>query len=144
MADNQNAIELNKLNADIKGKIAFMLITATTASIAYILTQIKNEEWNSLIYFPIFSLSMLALSFMFGCSYMKNQAHVYGVNSMVLQIYKDKELSKDTEVHLDRLGKYSSKSNTYSNFQYLTFILGVMSYAIYVLITIYIKTNSLT
>lgn len=144
MADDQNALELNKLNADIQGKIAFMLITATTASIAYILTQIKNEEWNALINFPIFSLIMLGLSFMFGCSYMKNQAQVYGVNCMLLQIHNDKTLSKNTKGLLEKFKKHSNKSGTYSLFQYLTFIIGVMTYAIYILISIYIKSNSLT
>ncbi len=46
-----------------------MLLTATTASIGYILTQIKEEHWSSLIYFPMAALALLSASFICGLLY---------------------------------------------------------------------------
>ncbi|KAE9797612.1 hypothetical protein GP650_30360, partial [Escherichia coli] len=84
MSNSQNAIELSKHVLSLSEKVAFMLITASTASIAYILAEVKDGKWNELIYFPIYALSLLALSFVFGYSHLVKKIDSTNQNSLLL------------------------------------------------------------
>ncbi|MDC4545364.1 hypothetical protein OHV61_16980, partial [Acinetobacter baumannii] len=83
--DNQAIRDLHKLNADTLEKTTIMLLTATTASIGYILTQIKEEHWSSLIYFPMAALALLSASFICGLLYLYNQAERYDLNRRYIE-----------------------------------------------------------
>jgi len=139
MSNQQKAIELSKYVLDMHGKIAFMLITASTASIAYILAQVKGETWSSLLYFPIYSLILLATSFMFGYSHLSNKANAANANSMILQMAHDLTMLKEMSQYADIIDKIGPKATRASRLQYITFIFGAITYAIYVFISIYIK-----
>ena len=139
MSNQQNAIELSKYVLDMHGKIAFMLITASTASIAYILAQVKGETWSSLLYFPICSLILLATSFMFGYSHLTKKANAANANSMILQMAHDLTMLKEMSQYADIIDKIGTKATRASRLQYITFIFGAITYAIYVFISIYIK-----
>lgn len=140
MSNQQNAIELSKHVLDLSSKIAFMLITASTASIAYILAQVKNEAWSSLLYFPILSLILLALSFMFGYSHLTNRVIVTNANSLVLQLVKDPTMLDQMHKLMDTVEKIGPKAAMASRLQYITFIIGAITYAIYIFLSIYIKS----
>lgn len=139
MSNHQNGTELIKFALDLSGKVAFMLITASTASIAYILAQVKQETWSSLIYFPIFALSLLAISFMFGYSHLSNRLKVTHANSLLLQLANEKNMDAEKKKLFEDLDKYSNKAAQNSRLQYLTFIFGAAIYAIYVFLSIFMK-----
>lgn len=117
-----------------------MLITASTASLAYILTQLQKQIWNDLIYLSIISLILLALSFVMGCCFLSNQAKLINVNSQLLQPEYYNSHSTELFQKLDTTMKTSSRT---SNAQFWLFITGAVLYAVYVLLEIYFKTQSI-
>ena len=136
MSNKELVSELFRQNQAILEKSAFMLITASTASIAYILSQLKGETWSGLIWLVICSLILLASSFIIGCVYLTNQAKLLNVNSKLLQpeFYKndyDKLFKIFTSIY--------KKAEIFSRWQFLSFIFGAAYYAIYVLLRIYFK-----
>ena len=139
MSNHQAALELNKQNTELLGKIAFMLITATTASIAYILTQIKDETWSSLIYFPIYSLILLSLSFMVGCAYLNNQSKILNFNSYILQLFSNPLFNSDMEELNTKLETFMNREGSIRRIQHITFISGAFVYAMYVILSIFFK-----
>ncbi|RLZ08778.1 hypothetical protein EAH57_07055 [Acinetobacter sp. 2JN-4] len=139
MSNHQNGVELSKILIDLSGKVVFMLITASTASIAYILTQIKNDTWSDILHFPIYSLILLAISFLFGYIYLNKRLHVIHCNSIILQTSKDTHLLNEREKLFDDLEKNSPKLRLYASLQFITFIFGAFVYALYVFISIYLK-----
>lgn len=139
MSDHQNGVELVKLYTDLTGKISFMLITASTASIAYVLTQIKDESWSSLIYLPLFSLTLLGLSFLCGCNSLNSKASMLHNNGFILQAIKNPERATDVEEAINELERNSKKISFYNKVQYIAFIFGAFSYALFVFFKILIK-----
>lgn len=139
MSNHQNGVELSKLALDLSGKVAFMLITASTASIAYILAQIKGESWSNLIYFPIYSLILLAISFMFGYNHLSNRLNLIHANSLILQLSNDRSMLNEMNRLTDDMKKFTVKTARSSRLQYITFIFGAATYAIYIFINILIK-----
>lgn len=139
MSNYQTALELNKQNVELMGKLCFMLITAATASIAYILSQLKNETWNELILFPMYSLTLLAASFILGCSSLNNQLTVLNINSYALQLTGIKDSQKVVKEMYDEIAVNLNRGATLRRFQYLTFIFGALTYAIYVFLSIFMK-----
>lgn len=142
MSNRQDGLELNKYVLDLSSKIAFMLITAATASIAYVLTQVKNEPWSTMIYFPIYSLTLLAISFMCGYKHLSYRTNLTHANSILLQIINDPAKSKEQKQLGDDMEKYAPKVSLYSRLQYLTFLFGAAVYAIYIFLSLFIDTQS--
>lgn len=116
-----------------------MLITASTASIAYILTQIKHDTWSDILFFPIYSLILLAISFLFGYMYLNKRIHVIHCNSLILQTSNDRNLLEVLEKLVDDLEKNTPKLRLYASLQFITFIFGAIVYALYVFLNIYLK-----
>lgn len=139
MSDNnhQKILELQKQSVDLFGKISFMLITATTASIGYILTQISGS-WSNLFFLAILSLIFLGSSFLFGFDSLNKTVVQLNLNSKIIQFYKDKdfktsqELLNDLEIVLPKIPKSR-------NLQTYTFILGAVTYAFYVFLKAYFQ-----
>lgn len=139
MSNHQNGTELTKILIDLSGKVAFMLITASTASIGYILTQIKNETWSVIIFFPIYALTLLASSFLFGYCYLNIRLHVIHLNSFLLQTANNREFQNDQKKMLEDLEKSAPKLRLFSSLQFITFIFGALSYALYIFTNILLK-----
>ncbi|WOE40678.1 hypothetical protein [Acinetobacter chinensis] len=142
MSNRQDGLELNKYVLDLSSKIAFMLITASTASIAYVLTQVKDEPWSTMIYFPIYSLTLLAISFMCGYKHLSYRTNLTYANSMLLQITNNPTMSKKQNDLVGDMEKYAPKVSLYSRLQYLTFLFGAAVYAIYIFLSIFIDTQN--
>jgi len=142
MSNRQDGLELNKHVLDLSSKIAFMLITASTASIAYILAQVKDELWGSMIYFPMFSLVLLGVSFMCGYGHLSYRADLTQANSVLLQIINNPTMLKEQGELLGNMEKYAPKVSLYSRLQYLTFIFGAIVYAIYIFLSIFIDSHN--
>ncbi|EIB6746864.1 hypothetical protein AM673_RS16565, partial [Acinetobacter baumannii] len=68
MSKNELPIEFLKQAVEIQIRTIFMLITATTASLAYILNQIRDSNWDEILYFPLASIISLSISFFLGFS----------------------------------------------------------------------------
>ena len=139
MSTNRLAqIELLKLNVSLIEKTNFMLLTATTASIAYVLTQLKGLIWTNLIYIPMASLLLLALSFLFGCNALNNMAKVLKTNSLALKANQPHDIVAITFSEVERLIK---RAHLFDVLQQLTFCLGALIYAVYIFLNIYLKTK---
>lgn len=139
MSDNENLrTELFKLNIAINEKTNFMLLTATTASIAFVLTQMKGLIWTKLIYLPIGSLILLGLSFLFGCRAISHLAKMLKINAMALQdeipIYRSRAA-------FNQIYNLLVKINYSEILQQLTFFSGALVYAIYIFLDIYLKSH---
>ncbi|WP_288399481.1 hypothetical protein [uncultured Acinetobacter sp.] len=141
MSDYQNGVEISKQVIDLSGKVAFMLITASTASIGYILTQIKNEIWSIHIYFALCAIILLAVSFISGYKYLDTRIGTMHLNSILLQTSNDKNL-KDERLKLSSdFEKALPKLRQYATIQFFTFISGALVYGIYVFLGIFNKIN---
>lgn len=134
--NKEKVIELYRQNRAILEKTAFMLITAATASIAYILTQIKDDSWNDVIWLAIFLLFLLGCSFIIGCFHLSSQARLLNANAQILQpeIYKE-----NLENIFDNLEDAFNKSEIFGRWQFLSFIFGAVFYALYVLLKLYFQ-----
>ncbi|HCA5292605.1 hypothetical protein QZJ98_06525 [Acinetobacter baumannii] len=139
MSNSQNAIELSKHVLGLSEKVAFMLITASTASIAYILAEVKDDKWNELIYFPIYALCLLALSFVFGYSHLVKKIDATNQNSLLLQIAKWKDSTNEKNKLFDEMERSGKQASIFSRLQFITFIAGIMTYAIYIFLTIFLN-----
>ncbi|MFV5383664.1 hypothetical protein [Acinetobacter junii] len=140
MSEDAQAIrDLHKLNADTLEKTAFMVLTATTASIGYILTQVKEEYWSSLIYFPMAALVLLGLSFICGSSYLYNQAERYDLNRRYIEAFQNPTRKLALGEQLRELVKSNERKRLG---QYMCFLLGALCYAVYIFLKIYIKGNN--
>lgn len=141
MSNYQNGVEISKQVVELSGKVAFMLITASTASIGYILTQIKNEVWSMHIYFALYAVTLLAVSFIFGYKYLDKRISMMHINSMLLQTINDKDINEQRTKLLDDLEKGVPKLRLYASIQFITFISGALVYGIYVFFGIFDKIN---
>ncbi|CAA0251910.1 hypothetical protein ACT4ZY_04440 [Acinetobacter baumannii] len=136
--DNQAIRDLHKLNADTLEKTTIMLLTATTASIGYILTQIKDEHWSSLIYFPMAALALLSASFICGLLYLYNQAERYDLNRRYIETLQNPTKSYSLAGQLREQVKINERQRSG---QYVCFLLGALCYALYVFFKIYVKSH---
>ena len=133
MQQDPNIIELYKQNMAINEKTIFMLLTASTASIAYILTQVSNMTWDKLIYLPMFSLIFLASSFGLGCIYLNTFAKLLNHNRLMLY-HSGSEIGNFFKNSSSKLGKLS---DFLSLMQQISFMSGAIIYAAYVFIKVY-------
>ncbi|MBJ9954532.1 hypothetical protein I5735_16000 [Acinetobacter baumannii] len=139
MSNNQSMqTELLKLNVSLIEKTNFMLLTATTASIAFVLTQLKGLGWTTLIYFPMGTLILLGISFLCGCKALSIMARVLKSNANALKLNAPREFIDLAFQEVDKLIK---KANTYDTFQQLAFFSAASIYATYVFLDIYLKSN---
>ncbi|HCA5039918.1 hypothetical protein [Acinetobacter baumannii] len=139
MSNSQNAIELSKHVLSLSEKVAFMLITASTASIAYILAEVKDGKWNELIYFPIYALCLLALSFVFGYSHLVKKIDATNQNSLLLQLTNWKNSTNEKNELLDKMETSLKKAGIFSRLQFITFIAGIITYAIFIFLSIFLN-----
>lgn len=131
------ALELQKQGADLAGKLSFMLITASTASMGYILTQLKGS-WNCILLIPFLSLILLGISFMLGCAVINKFSEQLNLNSQILQHANNKDEDEALQI-IPKLEKAVNSVVKIKKYQYLTFILGVLTYAIYVFLKLLIE-----
>ncbi|MPW45323.1 hypothetical protein A7A69_07180 [Acinetobacter sp. Ac_1271] len=137
MSNNQTMhTELLKLNVSLIEKTNFMLLTASTASIAFVITQLKGLNWNNLIYLPMTTLILLSLSFFFGCKALEIMARALKSNSIYLKL----DDSHDLKAALKFVETLISKANIYDSCQKFTFFSAAIIYAIYVFLVIYLNT----
>lgn len=130
MSNEQSVLELHKINKAVLEKTAFMLITASTASIGYILTQIKGETWSNIMFLPLISLVLISSSFCFGASYLGTYAKFTNINAQYLQ-----PINPHLKLELFHQINYCVDMMNFKNIlQFYTFILGAFFYAIYVFI----------
>lgn len=128
MSNKESVLELHKINKAILEKTAFMLLTVSTASIGYILTQIKDEKWSTIMYLPLISLLLISSSFCFGASYLGTYAKLANINALFIQSVNPQE--KLCLYHqLNECVNMMSFKNT---LQFYTFIFGALFYAAYV------------
>lgn len=130
------ALELQKQGSDLAGKLSFMLITASAASIGYILTQLEGR-WDLILLIPLLSLILLGVSFMFGCAVINKLSEQFNFNSRILQHTNNKDFNEALQI-IPELEKTIDKVIKNKRHQYLTFILGVISYATYVFLKLLI------
>lgn len=100
-----------------------MVLTATTSSIGYILTQIKEEYWSSLIYFPMAALVLLGLSFICVSLYLYNQAERYEFNSRYIEAFQNPTRKPPLGGQLRELVKSNERKRLG---QYMCFLLGAL------------------
>lgn len=139
MSNNQAMqTELLKLNVSLIEKTNFMLLTATTASIAFVLTQLKGLSWTIMIYFPMATLIFLGISFLCGCKALNIMARVMKSNANALKLNAPPEF---IALAYQEVGKLIKRANTYDTFQQLAFFSAAFIYATYVFLDIYLKSN---
>lgn len=128
--------ELLKLNISLIEKTNFMLLTASTASIAFVITQLKDLYWTPLIYLPMTTLVLLGLSFFCGCKALSTMARALKSNSIYLKLDDSYDLKEAFEI----VETLIRNANTYDSCQKYTFFSAAIIYAMYVFQVIYLKT----
>lgn len=142
-----NQLELVKIGHNFTEKLTLMFLTASTASVAYILVQIRNTDWSYLIYLPMASLLLLGVSFFFGASVLKCSSLAAERNALALSI-PHPESNKEMKIAANKYEKSISQANNYatnavkhSSYQAYLFFAGAIVYAVYVFLEIYLKSN---
>ncbi|MBM9558383.1 hypothetical protein JRZ80_10940 [Acinetobacter nosocomialis] len=135
-------IEFLKQAVEIQIKTIFMLITATTASLAYILNQIKDSSWDEILYFPLASIIFLSISFFLGFSYLKYKAELAADNGNYHEV-EEYLTNAEKNIRINRLKKLLKRTMYFFNFQSYFFFLGLCVYAFYIFFNIYVKSISL-
>ncbi len=138
MDNSSKKVELQKQHTALVEKTTFMLITASTASIGFILTQLKQVVWNDLIWFPIGALFFLGLSFCLGCSQLGHKANPLKYNGEYLTFKALDE--KDEEGFFKDFSNCEKKVALSNRWQKVCLFLGAMLYTLYVIIDIYVKS----
>ncbi|EGY5283233.1 hypothetical protein [Acinetobacter baumannii] len=142
MSKNELPIEFLKQAVEIQIRTIFMLITATTASLAYILNQIRDSNWDEILYFPLASIISLSISFFLGFSCLKYKAELAADNGNYHEI-NDYLTNTERKERIAGLKKLLKRTNTLFNFQSIFFFIGLSIYAFYIFFNIYVKSISL-
>ncbi|WP_180070943.1 hypothetical protein [Acinetobacter sp. YH16038] len=141
MDNSSKKVELQKQHTAIVEKTTFMLITASTASIGFILTQMKQVIWNDLIWLSIAALFFLGLSFFWGCSQLGHKANFLKLNAEYLTFKASSE--KEEKQFFEDFGSSADKVASTNRWQKVCLFLGAMLYTLYVFIDIYLKSISI-
>jgi len=134
--NHQSVIELQKQSTELFSKISFMLITASAASIGFILTQI-SAPWSDLLWLAILSLFLFGLSFLCGFHSLNNTVSQLNLNSKFIQFFRNKDYTAWGDF-VDELEKVLPVVNRYRTAQTYTFISGAITYALYVFLKAYL------
>jgi len=143
MNNSEKKVELHKQHLSLAEKTVFMLITASTASMGFIISQLKDIVWNDLIWLIVFSLFSLVLSFIFGCLELKNKAYFLKLNGDWLSISPNHHTPEDLEQAQHIVNEFEKvvKKVSFINFYQAGFLLlGALSYTSYIFIEIYMKS----
>ncbi|UUS57051.1 MULTISPECIES: hypothetical protein [unclassified Acinetobacter] len=141
MDDNSKQVELHKQHTALVEKTTFMFLTAATASIGFILTQLKQVIWSDLIWLIIGSLLFLALSFIFGSAQLGHKANFLKFNSEYLSLLSKKSSTMDeAKLLVKNFENAANKLTSTSKWQKMFLFLGAVLYFIYSILDIYLKS----
>lgn len=142
MNDNSQQLELQKQHTALVEKTTFMFITASTASIGFILTQLKQIVWSDLIWLIIGSVFLLGLSFYLGCAQLGHKADFLKFNSEYLNLISNKSTTMDeVKSLLKNFENTAQKLNSTHKLQKISLFLGALLYFIYLILDIYLKST---
>jgi len=140
MSNSAKHTELFKLHTTLIEKTIFMLLTASTASIGFILTQLKSVEWNGLILLPISAIVFLSISFISGCFALTLRAYSMKVSAD----YVSKWNTLSQLEYAEELKKLSKRVSLCNFGQYFGLFTGAIVYAVYVFLNIYTSSQVMT